>query len=99
MSANRAAVIASVGMFLVGLACIVFAQKIGVGFCRLGKSIWKITTFGLTDMHWFYREAKAPFTGSYPPQLNPASTPSAPLNPSDAIPFRDFSKNLFRQPV
>ncbi len=86
-------------MFLVGLACVVLAQKIGVGFCRLGKSIWKIITFVIKDMHWFYREAKVPFTDSYPPQLNPASTQSAPLNHTDAIPFRDFSKNLSRQPV
>jgi hypothetical protein len=43
-----------------GIACFVFPKQTGVGFCRLGRRIWKLTTFGLTDMRWFYPEDKAP---------------------------------------
>ena len=45
---------------LFGCACLIFPRQIGVGFCKLGKWIWKTSTFGLTDMRWFYPEDKAP---------------------------------------
>ena len=37
-----------------------FASPIGIGFCRLGKAIWRFGTFGLTDMAKLYPENKAP---------------------------------------
>lgn len=40
--------------------CLVYAQRIGPAFCRLGKAIWRTSTLGLTDMRWFYPEEKAP---------------------------------------
>ena len=55
-------ILGSVACFLIGLTLIVFAKRIGLGFCRVGKVIWKMMTFGLTDMHWFYREESAPTT-------------------------------------
>ena len=42
-----------------GILCLIYPHQIGVGFCRLGKAIWRVTTLGLTDMHWFYPEEKA----------------------------------------
>jgi len=45
---------------LFGVACLIFPQQLGVGFCKLGKWIWKTSTFGLTDMRWFYPEERAP---------------------------------------
>ena len=45
---------------LVGMAFIIFPRQAGVGFCKLGKWIWRTSTFGLTDMRWFYPEDKAP---------------------------------------
>ena len=39
----------------------IFAKKIGPWFCRSGRTLWKTTTFGLTDMKWFYREENSPF--------------------------------------
>jgi hypothetical protein len=43
-----------------GLIVAVYSQQAGLLFCKAGKAIWKISTFGLTDMHWFYPEDKAP---------------------------------------
>lgn len=43
-----------------GILCIIFPQRIGVAFCRLGKATWRTSTFGLTDMARFYPEDKAP---------------------------------------
>lgn len=31
---------------LVGLFMFIFAQEIGLVLCRIGKSIWKLATFG-----------------------------------------------------
>lgn len=45
-------------LLLIGLAFAIFPVQSGTLFCRLGKTIWRIQTFGLTDMHWFYREDK-----------------------------------------
>jgi len=38
----------------------IFPKQFGIGFCRIGKMIWKFGTFGITDMRWFYPEDKAP---------------------------------------
>ncbi len=46
----------------IGVSFIIFSHKIGIYFCRIGKLIWRIGTLGLTDMRWFYREERAPFT-------------------------------------
>lgn len=43
-----------------GLAMVIYPREIGHGFCKLGKAIWKTSTLGLTDMHWFYSEDRAP---------------------------------------
>jgi len=43
-----------------GLAMVIYPEQLGRGFCKLGKAIWKVSTFGLTDMRWFYPEDKAP---------------------------------------
>lgn len=37
-----------------------FPVQLGIAFCRIGKFIWRTSTFGLTDMRWFYPEDKAP---------------------------------------
>lgn len=49
-----------VALLLAGLACVLWPQKIGVSFCRIGKAIWRVITFGLTDMRWFYSEERSP---------------------------------------
>ena len=43
-----------------GLAMVIYPGQLGRGFCKLGKATWKVSTFGLTDMRWFYPEDKAP---------------------------------------
>ena len=43
-----------------GILFLIYPRQIGVAFCRLGKAIWRASTFGLTDMRWFYPEEKAP---------------------------------------
>lgn len=43
-----------------GILCLVYAQRIGPAFCQFGKTIWRTSTLGLTDMRWFYPEEKAP---------------------------------------
>ena len=43
-----------------GILFAIFPNQSGLIFCRLGKATWRISTFGLTDMHWFYREDKVP---------------------------------------
>jgi hypothetical protein len=48
-----------VALLVMGVFSIIHPEQVGLGFCRLGKANWKATTFGLTDMHWFYREEKA----------------------------------------
>ena len=49
-------------LFLItfGIALIRYSKQAGIWFCRIGKANWKISTFGLTDMHWFYNEERAP---------------------------------------
>jgi multisubunit Na+/H+ antiporter MnhG subunit len=44
---------------LIGILLFVKAEIIGNGFCKLGKTIWKVGTFGMTDMKTFYQEAHA----------------------------------------
>ena len=48
-------------LIIFGSICLIFPHQIGIGFCKLGKWIWKTSTFGLTDMGWFYPEDKAPY--------------------------------------
>lgn len=43
-----------------GVLCLIYPRQIGAAFCRLGKASWHASTFGLTDMRWFYPEEKAP---------------------------------------
>jgi hypothetical protein len=50
------------GFLVLGIVMAIFSKQVGIVFCRLGKAIWKILTFGLTDMHWFYNEERAPRT-------------------------------------
>jgi len=52
-------IITAAVIFVIGLSFVLFSKKIGVGFCRLGKAIWKSGTIGPTDMHWFYKEDRA----------------------------------------
>jgi hypothetical protein len=47
-------------LIIAGILCLIFQRPIGIAFCRLGKGIWKVSTFGFTDMRWFYPEDKAP---------------------------------------
>lgn len=42
--------------FIIGLAALFFPRPTKLLFCRIGRTIWRIVTFGLTDMRWFYRE-------------------------------------------
>jgi len=44
---------------LVGVLLFLKAETIGSGFCKVGRAIWKVGTFGLTDMKAFYQEAHA----------------------------------------
>lgn len=44
---------------LIGILLFVKAELIGNGFCKLGKAIWRVGTFGYTDMKMFYQEAHA----------------------------------------
>ena len=37
-----------------------WSAPLGIGFCRLGKAVWRIGTFGLVDMASIYDEASAP---------------------------------------
>ncbi len=53
-------VIVPIVFFVFGVLSVIFPERLGIGFCRLGKTIWKIGTFGFTDMRWFYPEDKAP---------------------------------------
>jgi hypothetical protein len=34
-------------------------EKAVIWFCRLGKTVWRHSTFGLTDMAYFYQEERA----------------------------------------
>ena len=43
-----------------GIVCLFRPKQVGLAFCCLGKTIWRVSTFGLTDMRWFYPEDKAP---------------------------------------
>ncbi len=45
--------------FLIGVVFFVYAEWIGKLFCKLGKLIWRLGTFGLTDMNMFYQDAHA----------------------------------------
>ena len=47
---------------LIGVISLLFPEKVGIGFCKFGKLFWRIVTFWLTDMRWFYKEEKAPKT-------------------------------------
>ena len=49
-------------LMTLGVTLAIYSKQAGVGFCRLGKTIWRINTFGLTDMRWFYSEERAPRT-------------------------------------
>ncbi len=53
-------IITPIIIIIVGISMITFPTQLGVGFCKLGKTIWKLSTLGLTDMRWFYQEDKAP---------------------------------------
>ena len=55
-------ILAPLGLIILGVVLALFSQQAGVAFCRFGKAIWKVSTLGLTDMHWFYSEEKAPRT-------------------------------------
>ena len=39
---------------------LIFAKPVGAAFCKFGKATWKVGTFGMTDMAFFYPEDKAP---------------------------------------
>lgn len=47
-------------LLIAGVLCLKYPRQIGIAFCRLGKAIWRVGTFGITDMAFFYPEAKAP---------------------------------------
>lgn len=55
-------ILVPLSLIVAGAVLTFYSQKAGIAFCRLGKANWKMTTFGLTDMHWFYPEDKAPRT-------------------------------------
>lgn len=57
------ALLLAVGMLVLGVLALVFSQQAGLFFCRMGKASWRMSTFGLTDMRWFYREERASNTG------------------------------------
>ena len=42
-----------------GILLTFFRERSAVLFCRLGKAIWRHSTFGLTDMGSFYKEENA----------------------------------------
>ena len=52
--------IISIALLSAGIFCLIWPRQIGVAFCHLGKASWRVSTFGLTDMRWFYPEEKAP---------------------------------------
>ena len=47
-------------MLLIGIVLIRWNRPLAIGFCRIGKAIWRVGTFGLTDMGWIYDENTAP---------------------------------------
>lgn len=49
-------------LLLAGILFVIYPRQIGTAFCRMGKASWRASTFGLTDMRWFYSEEKAPKT-------------------------------------
>ena len=53
-------IIVPIFFFVLGLSIAFFPRHIYKGFCKLGKSIWRTSTFGLTDMSIFYPENKEP---------------------------------------
>jgi hypothetical protein len=44
---------------ILGFLFTFYREKAVIGFCRLGKAIWRHSTFGLTDMAFFYQEERA----------------------------------------
>jgi hypothetical protein len=50
-------------LLISGIFALIYRQQAGLLFCRVGKAIWRVSTFGLTDMHWFYPEDRAPRIG------------------------------------
>jgi len=52
-------ILMNIALFFAGLITYRFATVIGSMFCRIGKKVWRICTFGLTDMAVFYPEEKA----------------------------------------
>jgi hypothetical protein len=46
-----------------GVLALIYRQQAGLLFCRVGKAIWRVSTFGISDMHWFYPEDKSPRIG------------------------------------
>jgi hypothetical protein len=50
-------------LLVLGILALIYRRQAGLLFCRLGKATWRISTFGLTDMHWFYPEDRAMRTG------------------------------------
>ena len=47
---------------ILGILFIVKAQAIAKGFCAFGKWIWRVSTFGATDMGAFYQVDKTAST-------------------------------------
>ena len=47
------------GFILAGISALLYQTEAGLLFCRIGKWTWRISTFGLTDMRWFYPEDRA----------------------------------------
>ncbi len=46
-------------MLAIGIVGLARPRKVGIAFCRLGKATWRLGTFGLTDMRFFYPENQA----------------------------------------
>ncbi len=47
-------------LVVVGMLMAIFRKPVGVGFCKLGKAVWRCATFGLFDMASLYNEREAP---------------------------------------
>ena len=54
-----------IGLIISGILGIIYPKQAGLLFCKTGKGIWRISTLGLTDMHWFYREERASWIGRF----------------------------------
>jgi hypothetical protein len=52
-------IVLPVCLIFAGILGVIYRERAGLIFCKVGKAIWKISTLGLTDMHWFYPEEKA----------------------------------------